>query len=367
MKKILIFIILACALSLPIRADNNYATQYDNVGANELENSLDEQAREFFDQNGIDAKNPDWVNRITSGDVLSHIWRFLSGGMKAPVKTGVLIAAVIFLSASLTAFGSSLRFETAIYAAVLSISALIATDIWKSVEVAVNAVKSGCTFMVSFVPVFASVLALSGKTVTAPAMSALLLGATETVSFVASFAVLPLMGGYLALSIGTGVSPLLNNSGIVDSVKKLSMWIMSLLSTLFVGILGIQTAVNSAADSVTLRTAKFILGTSVPVAGGVLSEAVSTISTSMGLLRSSIGVYGVVALAITLLPIVVELILWRCVLMVNISLGELFSLPKITGILRAVDSMLSVLLGVVLLVGGMFILSLSVVVMAGKS
>lgn len=367
MRKIIIFLILVCLLSIPVSADNNYTTQYDNVGADELKNSLDEETREFFEQNGIDVKDPDWVNRLTGSGVLKHIWQLITDGIKEPIKTGVLVAGIIFLSASLTAFGSSPRFETAIYAAVLSISALVATDIWKSVEIAVNAVKSCCAFMLSFIPVFASVLALSGKTVTAPAMSALLLGATETVSFAASFAVLPLMGGYLALSIGSGVSPLLNNSGVVDSVKKLSMWIMSLLGTVFVGVLSIQTAVNSAADSVTLRTAKFILGTSVPVAGGVLSEAVSTISTSMGLLRSSIGVYGVVALAITLLPIVMELILWRCMLMLNISLGELFSLPKITGILRAVDSMLSVLLGVVLLVGGMFIISLSVVVMAGKS
>lgn len=366
MKKIVIFILMAFLLSLPVNADN-YTTQYDNVRANELEGSLDEQTREFFEKAGIDAKDPNWVNRITSGGVLKHIWQFVTGGIKTPVKTGVLIASIIFLTASLTAFGSSPRFETAIYAAVLSISALIATDIWKSVEIAVNAVKSCCSFMASFVPVFASVLALSGKTVTAPAMSTLLLGATEVVSFVASFAVLPLMGSYLALSVGSGVSPLLNSSGIVDSVKKLSMWIMSLLGTLFIGVLSIQTAVNSAADSVSLRTAKFILGTSVPVAGGVLSEAVSTISTSIGLLRSSIGVYGVVALAMMLLPIVVEVILWRFVLMVNISLGELFSLPKITGILRAVDSMLSVVVGVVLLVGGMFIISLAVVVMAGRS
>ena len=99
----------------------------------------------------------------------------------------------------------------------------------------------------------------------------------------------------------------------------------------------------------------------------MLSEAVSTISASMGLLRSSIGIYGVVALGLMLLPVIIQLILWRCVLMLNISLGELFSLPKITGILRAVDSMLSVLFGVVLLVGGMFIISLSVVVSAGKA
>ena len=368
MKKIIVFIIVACVLSMPIYADDSYITQYENVGADKLVDNLDGQTREFFEENGIDASDYTWVNKLTSGSVFEYIWSFVTSGAKTPVKTGVLVASIIFLSAALTAFGTSPRFETAIYAAVLAISALIATDIWQSVSAAVNAVKGTSSFMLSFVPVFASILALSGKTVTAPAMSALLLGATEVVSFVSSFAVLPLMGGYLALSISSGVSPLLNSSGIVESVKKISMWILSLLGTLFIGILGIQTAVNSAADSVTLRTAKFILGTSVPVAGGVLSEAVSTISASMGLLKSSVGIYGVVALILMLLPIVIELILWRCMLMLNISLGELFSLPKITGILRAVDSMLSVLLGVVLMVGGMFIISLTVVITAaGKT
>ena len=367
MKKILIFMILTFLLSLSVKADDGYVTQYNNVGADKINEGLTEQTREFFNQNNIDAKNPDWVNQITSGSVFSHILKLLKTGIKTPIKTGVLIASIIFLSASLTAFSISSRFETAIYAAVIVISALIATNVWQSIDMVVDAIKGCSSFMMSFVPVFASIVALSGKMVTATAMSALLLGACEVTSFVASFVVLPLMGGYLALSIASGVSPLLNSSGIVDSVKKLSMWIMSLLSALFVGVLSIQTAVNSAADSVTLRTAKFILGTSVPIAGGVLSEAVSTISASMGLLRSSVGIYGVVALIFMLLPIVIEIVLWRFALMLNISLAELFSLNKITGILRAVDAVLSVLLGVSLLVGGMFIISLSVVVTAGKT
>ncbi len=367
MKKILLFIILAMVLALPVKADNNYITQYDNVGADKLYDNLDEQTYDFFKENDINLKNPDWVNQITSKSALAHIWEIVTTGIKMPINTGLLIAGIIFLTASLTAFGVSPRFETAIYVAVLGIGALVANNIWQSVEAAVNMVKSCSVFMMSFVPVFASVLALSGKTVTAPAMSALLLGSSEAVSFVSSFAVLPLMGGYLSLSIASGVSPLINNSGVVDSIKKLSMWIMSLLGSVFLGVLSIQTAVNSAADSVALRTAKFILGTSVPVAGGVLSEAVSTISASMGLLRSSIGIYGVVAIAVMMLPILIEVILWRCVLMLNISLSGLFSLPKVTGILRAVDSMLSILLGVVLMVGGMFIIALSIIVTVGKS
>ncbi len=366
MKKILVFIVFICILSLPIKATDNYETQYKNVGADKLADSLDEKTKDFFDANGIDAQNPDWVNQITSNGVLSHIGDLVTGGMKLPVKAGILISSTIFLFAAFTSFSLSPHFETATYAAVMAICVVLATNIWKSIESAVGIVKGCSTFMLSFVPIFASVLAISGKTVTAPAMSALLLGAAEVVSFVASFSVLPLMGGYLALSVASGVSPLMSSSGIVESIKKLSVWIISLFGTVFVGVLSIQTAVNSAADSVTLRTAKFILGTSVPVAGKILSEAASTISASMGLLRSSVGIYGVVALVIMLLPIVVELMLWRCVLMVNISLSNVFSLSKISSILRAVDSMLSLLLGVVLMVGGMFVISLTVVITAGN-
>lgn len=366
MKKIIVIVIVMCLFAMPVYAQDSYATHYKNVGGETLDDNLDEQTREFFEQNGIDAQNPDWVNNLTQGGVVNHICEFVTGGIKLPVKAGVLIAGIIFLTAAVTSFGSDSKFETAIYAATLGVGAIISANVWQSVAAAVNAIKSCSSFMLAFIPAFASVVAISGKTVTAPAMSALLLAAAETVSFVSSFTVLPLMGGYLALSISSGVSPLLNNSGLVENIKKISTWIISLLGTLFVGILSIQTAVNAAADSVTLRTAKFILGTSVPVAGGILGEAVSTISASVGLLRSSIGIYGVVALAFLLLPIVIELILWRCVLMLNISLGELFSLPKTTGILKAVDSMLSLLLGVVIMIGGMFIISLTVVVTASK-
>lgn len=366
MKKTVIFLLLFCVFCIKVDAKSYEKEEYENIITDNIYEQLDDQSFNFFQNNGIDVQNPDWVNNLTTPNVLSHIFKILSGGIKAPIKTGVLMAAVILLTAAFTTYFNAQRFNTAIYASAICLGALIANNIWQSITVAINAVKGCSLFMLSFVPVFAGLVAFSGKAVTATAMSALLLTAAEFVSFAASFVVLPIMGGYLSLSIASGVSPLIDNSGIVDGVKKLSTWILSLLGTLFVGVLGIQTAVNSAADGVAMRTAKFILGTSVPVAGAALSEAVSTVSASVGLLRSSVGIYGVVAIAIMLLPIALEIILWRCALMLNISLSELFSLNKTTSILKAVDSMLSVILAVLLTVGAVFIISLCIVVTAGK-
>lgn len=367
MKRLLAFIIIAFLFALPVCAEEDYySTQYENVGADGLQDYLDENVKSFFEDNGIDPSNHDWVNNLSAKNVFSHILGLITGDMKNIFTCAAAIIGIILVTASLSAFGMSERLETAVYVAMLAVCAIIAGDIWRSVSASVGAVKGCSTFMLGFIPVFAAVVALSGGTVTAASMSGLLLSAAELVSAAASFVVLPLMGGYLSLSISSGVSPLLEQSGIVESVKKISMWILSLATTLFVGILSIQTAVNAAADGVTMRTARFILGTSVPVAGGALSEAVSTISASVGLLRSSIGIYGVVALAVFLLPFIAELSLWRVVLLACSSVSELFSLPKISGVLKAVDAMLSVLLGILLLVAGMFIISLTVVVTAVK-
>ena len=250
----------------------------------------------------------------------------------------------------------------AIYASAAASAAVIAVPVSSVINTSVNALRGIGVFMLSFIPVFAVIVAASGATVTAASMSALLLAATETVSYISSFIVPPLMGGYLTLSLSSAVSPLIKKSGITETVKKLAFWIMAFISAVFVGILGIQTAVNSSADTLVSKTAKFIIGSSIPVAGGVLSEAMNTVTASMGLLKSSIGIYGALACAVTLLPLVIELLIWRAVLLISSSVSEIFSLGGIAGLLRAIDSMLSVLIGIILLVGAMFVISLDAVV-----
>ena len=368
MKRIIVFLCILLICTLPVNAaDGNYDKQYQSIDGDKLSEGLSDEVKQLLESNGIDPSGYDWVNSLTSKNVILHIWKFVTGGIKKPIATGAVLIGVILITAALTAFGDIGRFRTALYAATFAISAIIAIDIWDSVSAAVGAVKGVSAFMLSFVPAFAGVVALSGKAVTAASMSALLLAASEAVAYISSYAILPLMGGYLSISISTGVSPLLENSGIAEGIKKVSSWFMTLISTLFIGVLSIQTVVNSAADGLTLKTAKFILGTSVPIVGGALSEAVSTDSASMGLLKSSIGIYGVVALAVILLPIILEIIIWRAVLLLASMASSTFCLPKISGILKAVDSMMALLLGIVLFVGGLFIISLTVVVTAGKT
>ena len=372
MKKVrmlILFLIFAALFTISVSAAESespeefYAEQYKNSGAEHLENSLPDSAKDYFSEHGIDPSDYNWVNSLSAESVFKHILTFITSGAKAPLNTGAVIIAIILISAALTSAEiKSSAMTAAIYASAAASAAVIAVPVSSVINTSVNALRGIGVFMLSFIPVFAVIVAASGATVTAASMSALLLAAAETVSYISNFIVLPLMGGYLTLSLSSAVSPLIKKSGIAETVKKLAFWIMAFISAVFVGILGIQTAVNSSADTLVSKTAKFIIGSSIPVAGGILSEAMNTVTASMGLLKSSIGIYGALACAVTLLPLVIELLIWRAVLLISSSVSEIFSLGGIAGLLRAIDSMLSVLIGIILLVGAMFVISLAAVV-----
>lgn len=368
-KKILSFIFIALLFTLSVSAAETdiYKEQLEISGIDELKEDLPKEIQEYLDEYSIDISDYNWVNNLDYTNVFSHIWQFITKGIKSHLATFSCVLAIILVSAALNGNSLSSINQTVTYVIVLSCSAILLPQLYSSITVAVEALKNCAYFITAFVPIFASIIVASGKAATSLSMSTLLLGSANGMSYIASFVIIPIISGYLALSISTSVSPLLKDSGLCDGIKKLVFWIMSLISTIFVGILGIQTAVNSAADNLAMKTAKFIVGSSIPVAGGVLSEALGTLTASMSLLKSSIGIYGVIICCLFFLPILIELLLWRFTLFGTSFVSDIFFLPKLSGMLRAVDTVLSVLVGIILISCAMFVISLTVVISSGKA
>lgn len=354
-----------CACAEEYSPNEIYNEQYRQSGADSLFKNLPDETAKFLRENGIDPQNSDFAKNLTAENVFSHILNFLKTGAKAPLTAAAAIIAIILISAALNSAelgGGAVK--TSLYATSLACAAVICAPCLSVVNAASSAMQGCAVFMTSFVPVFAVITASSGAAATAASMSALLLGASQTVNFIANFAVVPIMSGYLSISLAASVSPVVARSGIADGIKKLGFWIMSLLTTVFIGILSIQTSVNAAADTLSVRAAKFIIGSSVPVAGTVVSEALTTVTASMGLLKSTVGVYGVIACCALFLPFLAELVMWRLILVLTATVSDLFAQGKISSLLRSVDTVFSVLIGLILLTCVMFIISLAVVIKA---
>lgn len=371
-KRIIICLILMVLLSLPVSAESHYTEDFlkqqaELSGADKLSDALPEETKNFFNEKGIDPTDNKWATALDIGEVFKYIWELVKKGFKEPFACGGLVLAVTLLSGALNSAESSISATTAGFAVTAASAAVIISPILSVVNSAVDVMQGVANFMTSFVPVFAVVVAASGHAVTSVSMSALLLGASQAVELIANHFVIPLMCGYLSFSVASGVSPMLSRSSLADSIKKISFWVMSLVTTVFIGILSIQTTVNATADSLATRTAKFIIGSSVPVAGTVLSEALTTVTASLGMLKTTVAIYGVVACCVIFLPILITLLLWRITLNLTAFAADILMSVKTANLLRNVDTAISVLCGIILLTCAMFIISLTVVVSAGKA
>lgn len=368
MKKVVIIVIcLVCLFTVRVSAEETYSENYDAVLGDTFDSLLDEDTKQKLYDNDLYPEDETWATNLQAENIFKYIISLINGGIKKPLTAFLSISAVSVLFAAFSAFGNSKYINSAAVAAPAVAAVIVGADIYSCVQAAAFSVKAAATFMIGFIPALAGLIAVSGQTLTSAASSVTLIAAANAVSSFASYGVLPLMGGYLSISIVSGVSPTLSKINPAAALKRVTMWILSLVSTVFLGVLSVQTAVLSEADNLTLKTAKFVLGTSVPVAGGFLSEAVSTISSSITLLKNSAGFYAAIAISVMALPVILEIVLWRISFSLSGVVASLFGEEKISSLLKAVDSVLACLLGIMLLSLALFVISLAVVVRTGNA
>ncbi len=367
MRRLIIVFLLLFLFAIPVSAKETLSDNFsEDFGLDSLEEALPYDAQEYMNDGEIEAGKTSWIKNFSFSKIIKDIWNILKSKITVPLSTMALILGVILLSSSLTAIGNSASAKTADFAVTAVSAAVITVPVFEVVNSACEIMQTASVFMTAFVPIFATVIIANGQPATASSMGSLLLGASQVVQLVASHLVIPLMCGYLSVSVASGVSPILSKTSLSDSIKKLSFWIMSFVTTIFLGILSIQTTINASADSLSIKTAKFIIGSSVPLAGTVLAEALTTVTASLGILKTTVAIYGVIACVVIFLPLLVELVIWRFCLNITSIASDVLSVSNISKLLKAVDMAISVLCGIILLSMALFVISLTVVVSVGK-
>lgn len=115
--------------------------------------------------------------------------------------------------------------------------------------------------------------------------------------------IVPLIYIYMALSIAGGATNGDIFSGLKKFVKWLSTWSLKTILYIFTGYMGITGVISGSVDAAALKATKMTISGAVPVVGGALAEASDTILISAGVMKNSIGVYGLfVIIAICLGP-----------------------------------------------------------------
>ena len=154
----------------------------------------------------------------------------------------------------------------------------------------------------------------------------------------------------------TGNDALEEFAGLFAKVHKT---LLSFSMSLFAGILGISSFAAASFDNLAARGVKFAISASVPVVGGSISEAMSSVAGSAMLLKNAVGIGGVILLfGIFALPL---LKLWA--LSLSLRLTAAFTAPisekRITGVLKKLGECIDMLFSSIACMGTIMIIAIA--------
>ena len=296
-------------------------------------------------------------------------WAYLKDQIKNPVATmGTILAAVLllaFLETTKTAFWDGALTPVFGTVAVLTVAAAVADPIIGCITQAAQAVRDCSLFLISFIPAFAGVLTAGGQPVTATTYNLFLFGTCQVLSRVMSAVIVPCLGVSLAFCLVGSAAPELHITSAASSLKSLVTWAMGLLLSIFVGLLSIQSVVASGADSVTAKTAKFLIGSFIPVVGGALSDAYLAAQGCIRLLKTTLGGFGILVAAVTFLPVLLKTTAWYLMVHLVSLAGDLLGTRQLSTVLRACASVLGLLIAIVFCFALLVIISTSIMLVMG--
>ncbi len=384
MKRILIaaaFLVLTLMFLLPASAEETeetssqmsseeiYASQYEASGAKDLENALPEQYREVIWDMGVKADDPDSMSGLSFDKVFSGLIGSIADKAAAPLKSAAAIIAAIILcalcSGAATEGANSQLSVVFTYISALVVGIIVVKPVIELTISSLEAIKACSVFMAAFIPVFAGILIAQGRIATAASMQTVLFTATQTAGQAASVILGPFISMYFGMAVTSSIADEIKLGSICETIKKAAVWILGLIMTIFTAVLTLQNVINGAADSAAARTAKFFVGSFVPVVGTYLSESLSTVQGCLSLIKSGVGMYAILAMLVIIVPHIIALIFWKLSVECGAAVSDMFSLTKITALLKAVSSGISLLIALMAACGTLFIICTGVTVLVG--
>ena len=216
------------------------------------------------------------------------------GGWHEALRLCALLLAVL-------TFCALLQWQKEPPAALVVVGALGITG--AMVQLAAGTIEELSAYGTCMLPVLASATAMSGGV----SSSTALYGGAVLFSQLLTRAISKLLipGVWLFLAVATAEAALGNQ--MLTELRKLIGWLISKGLKLFVGLflayLSLTGVITASVDASAAKMTKAAVSGMVPVVGGMISDASETLLASAGVLKNSVGVFGMLAvLAIALTP-----------------------------------------------------------------
>ncbi|TYR82451.1 stage III sporulation protein AE [Priestia megaterium] len=202
----------------------------------------------------------------------------------------------VFLQTLQSAFNQQAVSKVA-YALVYMVLIIIALNSFQiAISYATAAIETMSKFILALVPLLLALMASSGGAISAAFFHPVILFLMNTSGLLIQYIVMPLLFLSAMLSIVSTISDQYKVTQLAQLLRNVSIGILGIFLTIFLGVISVQGATSAVADGITIRTAKFVTGNFIPVVGRVFTDAADTVIGASLLLKNTIGMAGVAIL-----------------------------------------------------------------------
>ena len=181
-------------------------------------------------------------------------------------------------------------------AGALAVTLLTAGSLEDLIGLGAENTREMSVFSKALLPTLAAATAASGAVTTATFQQVTTVFLTDLLMELINGLLIPLVYLYIGALAAGACLPENRLGAIAEALKKIITWILTSSLLLFTVYLSTVRVVAGAADGASVKVAKAAISGRVPVVGGIIAEAAETVLAGAGMLKNTIGIFGMLAI-----------------------------------------------------------------------
>lgn len=217
-------------------------------------------------------------------------------------------------------------------------------------------------FMQVLMPVLLTLLTALGGITSTALMHPVLLMSMAILSTLVKAVIMPLIFMGAILNLVNNIGDKFKISRFAGLIKQITGATLGLTLTIFVAVISLQGVGGAVADGVTLRTAKYMTGAFVPIAGKMFADVIDAVVGSSLLLKNAVGVVGVITIGLIALFPVLKIVAIALIYKFSAALIQPMGDSQMADALEAMSGSLWMIFACVMTVSIMFFLAIAIIV-----
>ncbi len=362
MKKI--FTILFVLLLLFLFQINSFSINESQ----KLWNSIDDSTKEYLNELGVDNLKLEELFKVTPSRVMKFVFNLVMNKTSSLSKKLIIIFVVlVFSSIALSFLKQTNKMENIIdYVCIIVILSFVMEPIGQLLTDSATVIKNSAIFINTYLPVMTGVIVASKSPNLAITYNSFSILISNVISVFADKLFVPIISVLFSLNIISSFSVEAFQIKILKTIRRVITIVLSLFSTVFTGLLTTQSILASSSDSIALKGIKFISGTFIPIVGGNVGDAISSVMSSFMIMKNTLGIFIIFVVILINLPVMIELLVWYFFFSFCSIISSLFYMNKITDILDSLASTISLLNIILFFITFILVISTGIIIVMGK-